>query len=253
MPINTDEMDEIRNEYEERSHMSNEFHLIIATTLDCQFRCFYCYESHPEVYMTEDVKNAIIGNVKDYAASGKDISVVWYGGEPMLDFESIRMFSKRFIDICNSCGVSYRASMISNGYSFSPESIALLDELRIESLQITLDGMKDAHEQRRPLRNEESSFDRIVQNMKNIKMNTNVDVHLRINVDKSNIESAYELVQYCSSAGLDNIDINLGMMKAFGCDHSCGTATANLFTMKEFAEEFLNLETILKSLVLKKW
>lgn len=83
-------------------------------------------------------------------------------------------------------------------------------------------------------------------------MNTNVDVHLRINVDKSNIESAYELVQYCSSAGLDNIDINLGMMKAFGCDHSCGTATANLFTMKEFAEEFLNLETILKSLVLKK-
>lgn len=252
VPIDIDELDEIRGEYEERSRISNEFHLILAITLDCQFRCVYCYESHPKVYMTEDVKTAITGAVKDYAVAGKDISIVWYGGEPLLDFESIRMLSSRFIDICNKYGVKYHASMISNGYLFSLESIAELEDLRIESVQITLDGMEDVHEQRRPLMNEGSSFDRIVQNMKNIKMNTNVDVHLRINVDKSNIESAYELVQYCSFAGLDNIDVNLGMMKVFGCDHACGTATANLFTMKEFAEEFLRFRDHIEKLGFEK-
>lgn len=252
VPINTDEMDEIRNEYEERSRISNELHLIIATTLDCQFRCFYCYESHPKVYMTEDIKAAIIGTVKDYAASGKDISVVWYGGEPMLDFESIRMFSKRFIDICNTYGVSYRASMISNGYSFSPESIVLLDELRIEFLQITLDGIECVHEQRRPLIDGGLSFNRIIQNVKAISEKTSVEVHLRINVDKSNIRSAYELVQYCSNEGLNNIDMNLGMLKAFGCDHICNSGNRNLFSMKEFSSEFLCFRDYIKELGFEK-
>ena len=252
VPINTDEIDEIRNEYEERSRMSNELHLIIATTLDCQFRCVYCYESHPKVYMTEDVKAAIIGTVKDYAVSGKDISIVWYGGEPMLDFKSIRMFSKCFIDICNTYGVSYRASMISNGYSFSPESIALLDELRVESLQITLDGIECVHEQRRPLIDGGSSFNRIVQNMKAISEKTSVEVHLRINVDKSNIGSAYELVRYCSGERLNNIDVNLGMLKAFGCDHICGSGNQNLFSMKEFSSEFLNFRDYIKEFGFEK-
>jgi len=246
VPIDTEEIDKIRKEYEERSYISNELHLIIATTLDCQFRCFYCYELHPKVYMTEDVKIAIIGIVKEYAASGKDISIVWYGGEPMLDFESICMFSKNFIEICHTYGVRYCASMISNGYLFSPESIALLDELQIKTVQITLDGIECVHEQRRPLIDGGSSFYRIIQNMKRISGKTSVEVHLRINVDKSNVRSAYELVQYCVSAGLNNIDVNLGMMKAFGCDHVCGTGNQNLFSMKEFSSEFLNFRDYIK-------
>lgn len=252
VPIDADEIDEIRDEYEKRSLLSNELHLIIATTLDCQFRCVYCYESHPKVYMTEDVKAAITRAVEDYAASGKDISIVWYGGEPMLDFESIRMLSSRFIDICNKYGVEYRASMISNGYLFSPESIALLGKLRIESLQITLDGIGCVHEQRRPLMDGGSSFNRILQNMKAIIETTSIEVHLRINVDKSNIRSAYELVQYCFEDGLSNIDVNLGMLKAFGCDHICNSGNWNLFSMKEFSSEFLSFRDYIKELGFEK-
>lgn len=252
VPVEKDEFSEIKNEYDSREQFSNELHLIIATTLDCQFRCFYCYESHPKVYMTDEVKQAVLRLVEHHAMSGKNISVVWYGGEPMLDFESICMFSKKFIDVCQTYGVSYRASMISNGYLFPPEKIAVLDELRIEAVQITLDGMKDIHEQRRPLMNSNSSFDCIIQNMKNIKKKTDAEVHLRINVDKSNIESAYELVRYCSYVGLNEIDVNLGMMKVFGCDHLCGVYNPNLFTMKEFSEEFLRFRDYIEDLGFEK-
>lgn len=252
VPLSMDELTEIKNEYEDREKLSNELHLIIATTLDCQFRCFYCYETHPKVYMNKNVKKAIINLVKDYATRGKNISVVWYGGEPMLDFESICILSKSFIEVCDTYGVVYRASMISNGYLFSLESIAELDRLRIESVQITLDGMKDIHEKRRPFMDGKSSFEHIIQNIKNLTEKANIEVHLRINVDKSNIESAYELVQYCSSVGLSNIDVNLGMMKMFGCDRLCSTYDFELFTMKEFSEEFLKFRDYLEELGYKK-
>lgn len=39
--LETDELAEIKAEYDSRELFSNELHLIIATTLDCQFRCFY--------------------------------------------------------------------------------------------------------------------------------------------------------------------------------------------------------------------
>ena len=248
VPVSMDELVEIRNEYEDRHQLSDELHLILATTLDCQFRCFYCYESHPKVYMDADVRKALVGLVEENASKGKNISIVWYGGEPMLDFDTVRTLSNKFIEACNNYGVNYRASMISNGYLFSPESIAKLENLRIESVQITLDGMKDIHEQRRPLVDGSSSFDRIIQNMKDIEIHTNVDVHLRINVDKKNIGSAYDLVKYCASEGLKDIDVNLGMMKTFGCNHSCGEKTSNLFTMKEFSDEFLRFRDFIKDL-----
>ena len=74
--LETDELAEIKAEYDSRELFSNELHLIIATTLDCQFRCFYCYESHPKVYMTDDVKQAIFKLVEKHAMSGTNISVV---------------------------------------------------------------------------------------------------------------------------------------------------------------------------------
>ena len=246
VPVDTDELSEIRKEYDEREQLSREFHLIIATTLDCQFRCFYCYESHSNVYMNEDVKQAIINLVSKQAMTGKNISIVWYGGEPMLDFDSVHELTRNFIEACNAYGVNYRASMISNGYLFTQEHIAELDTLKIQSVQVTVDGMKEVHERRRPLSDGGSSFERIIQNMKNIKEKSNAEVHLRINVDKSNLSSAYELIQYCADIGLNDINVNLGMMKEFGCSHLCGNLNPDLFTMREFSDAFLKFRDFIE-------
>lgn len=54
-----DELEEIKEEYDAREQYVDELHLILATTLDCQFRCFYCYEQHPHTYMKTNVKNPI--------------------------------------------------------------------------------------------------------------------------------------------------------------------------------------------------
>lgn len=243
-----DELAMLKKEYDCREQLSSEFHLIIATTLDCQFRCFYCYEQHPKVYMGDEVKQSIVNLVKKQACAGMNISIVWYGGEPMLDFHSIRELSYRFMTICENYNVNYRASMISNGYLFNRDNISHLDSLRINSIQITLDGMKEIHEKRRPMIDGRHSFERIIENMILIKQISHVQLHLRINVDKKNIDSAHNLLEYCFKRGLQNIDVNLGMMKAFGCDHTCGSCDSSLFSMKEFSREFLKFRDYAKKL-----
>lgn len=70
----------------------------------------------------------------------------------------------------------------------------------------------------------------------------------RINVDKSNIGSTHELLLYCSENGLSDIDVNLGMMKVFGCDHFCNPCDTNLFRMSEFSTEFLRFRDLCEKL-----
>lgn len=234
-----DELEDLKTEYDSREQFCDELHLILATTMDCQFRCFYCYEKHPHKYMNTEVKNAILNLVEQHAAKGHNISIVWYGGEPLLDFSTIRDMTLQFKTICKAHSVHYKASMISNGYLFNDEMISQLNDLCIESVQITVDGMREIHEKRRPMIDGNKSFERIIENIIKIHDNTDTRVHLRINVDKSNIDSAYDLLNYIAKLGLNDIDANLGMMKAFGCDHVCDPNSTLIFSMKEFSAEYL--------------
>lgn len=245
VPIDKDELRELEIEYESRDNLVNELNLIIAITLDCQFRCFYCYENHPVVYMKNDVKAALISFVEQKAKAGNDISVVWYGGEPLLDLSTMKELTFSILKICKENGVLYRASMISNGYAFDDYNIYCLDDLHIKAVQITLDGLEESHEYRRPMINGEKSFDMIISNMTKIYFHTDCQLHLRINVDKDNIEEAYRLVEYCESNGLEDIEVNMGLLKEFGCNHSCSGCSSRLLSMKQFADEFLKFKKFL--------
>ena len=67
----------------------NRFDLTIAPTLSCNFACPYCYETPQKGLIGERVKNAIYSQVELAAKSNKEISIIWYGGEPTLVKEII--------------------------------------------------------------------------------------------------------------------------------------------------------------------
>lgn len=165
-----------------------------------------------------------------------------------MDFPSLEGLTRQFQAISKTYNVGYYAEMITNGYYFDDNSISLVDELGIRSIQITLDGMKEVHEKRRPLINSESSFERIFNNILRLYDETRTNIRLRINVDKSNIDSAYELVKYCAENSLNRIDLTLGMLKEFGCDHNCSACSKILYSTQEFADEFLKFRKFIARL-----
>lgn len=241
----TNELIQLEEEYNNRSLHCRCFNAIIAITLDCQCRCFYCYETHPKVYMDERTKGSLIRLVKKHASLGENINIVWYGGEPLLDFQSIVELTKRFQFICMEYDVTYSAQMISNAYGFDERIISQIDDLKIEEVQITLDGLKEEHNKRRPVIGDKNPFEKIVNNILQINCTSHTDIKVRINVDKNNIEEAYRVIDLLKDYNLEHFDITLGMLKTFGCTGHCARCNS-LFSMEEFANEYVRLRDYLK-------
>ncbi|MEN8007975.1 MAG: 4Fe-4S cluster-binding domain-containing protein, partial [Candidatus Krumholzibacteriota bacterium] len=81
---NMDEIGTIKADLLRDRFSKDELHLTIAPTLDCNFRCDYCYEEHLRVNMSKPVQTAIVDWVRREMAASSELHVTWYGGEPLL-------------------------------------------------------------------------------------------------------------------------------------------------------------------------
>lgn len=168
--------------------------IVIVPTRDCNFRCGYCFEDHKNIYMDQETMESLIRYVDDAAKKVKFLQIGWFGGEPMLEYDKIYRLSKSFQESCKKAGCKYQASITSNGYLFSENTIDELVELGITHMQITLDGDKECHNKSRPLSNGNGSFDRVLFNLIKI-LDKDIEVTLRINVYKDNIHSVPMLLE----------------------------------------------------------
>ncbi len=117
-------------------------------------------------------------------ADAKHIMVTWYGGEPTLAFNVIEQLTERFIErFPDYAG----ASMVTNGYLLDQVKIDRLNDLRITSVQITLDGKQATHDQRRVLRGGRGTYTQILRNIdKLVGSSWEGNCGLRINIDRTN-------------------------------------------------------------------
>ena len=158
--------------------------LTILPTRGCNFGCIYCYEQErPMINMSEDTEQAIIRFVKSNP-NLKRLSVVWYGGEPLINFPSIRRLSEAFIRM----GIEYSAKMVCNGYLLTEEIANEIERLKIRNIQITFDGTADIHDKRRPLLGGQPTYEKIMSNLKYLlSVNHSVTIDIRSNIDRRNM------------------------------------------------------------------
>lgn len=206
-----DELDEVKkvsyiinkSKYQDRN-----FYLTISPTLDCNFRCPYCCEERREVSMNDETIENVIEYVKVIAKKVKRLNVSWFGGEPMLEYETIKRFTKNFQEICKTEGCDCKAKMTSNGYLFSDERIDELKDLGIESIQITVDGDEEHHDKSRPLENGEGTFKKVLDSVIKIAAK-NIQVIFRINIDENNINSIPKLLDMIPQENRKNIQVSI--------------------------------------------
>jgi len=166
--------------------------LTIAPTLRCNFRCPYCFESSQKrgASMPSALQEHLLSWIRKHN-NIRRLSVVWYGGEPLLAFDSICGLTENF----KALDIQYdNAGLITNGYLLDQGKIAKLNDLKITFIQITLDGPREVHNKRRFLAGGGPTFDRILENISNL-MHSNYTgkCKVRVNVDRNNVQDYLQL------------------------------------------------------------
>lgn len=205
--IVNDERDDLNiikyNAYRSRFY-SKGLSLTINPTLHCNFACSYCFEEDRlPVYMTEEVEDKIIEHIK--GKEPKHVDVDWFGGEPLLAFDRIVSLTKKM----QKLNVIYEAGMITNGYLLTEKIINQLPSLNINFMQITVDGLPNTHNSRRPLVSGKGTFDTIVKNIDLLKkINPEIQLTIRINIDHNNKNEFVEIYNFFSQKNYPNTYIS---------------------------------------------
>ena len=182
-------------------------HLVLATTMDCNFACPYCYENRRRGRMSKEIQNAIIQYIELNLKNGlKKLDVTWYGGEPLLYPDIIYDLATKIRNMADQYNCDLTMYMVTNGYLFSEKLVELIDRIGVVKVQITLDGLQEHHDARRHLKDGTGTFNRIFQNL-TLFAEYSIRVDIRMNVDNENCKDYIALQK--KLAELENPNIVL--------------------------------------------
>ena len=167
--------------------------LTICPTMGCNFDCPYCFEDHFAGIMSEEVQDDVVKLVERMldASGAKNISVTWFGGEPLLAVNVIESLSMRLMALADDRGCEYGAGIVTNGYLLTQDVVDMLERCKVHSMQITIDGMGTTHDATRHLANGGPTFERITSNLRSTKLPFKVNI--RHNVHEGNKSEMDEL------------------------------------------------------------
>jgi uncharacterized protein len=200
----TDEIEELKIRHQNHLGGKEVLNVHVNPTLDCNLNCWYCYEGHVEhSQMQAETQERVLSYIRKQIRTGeyKGVHISYFGGEPFLKyFDVICPLNLRLEELCNLYKVNLSYSATTNGYllaDFCDELEVLTSgSTRWKSLQITLDGNENHHNELRKLKsNGAVSYHRILIQMLRVLKTDKVDVHLRINYSNANIQELFEVLE----------------------------------------------------------
>lgn len=203
----TDEIELIRERMMQARYNSTSLGLTIAPTLNCNFRCAYCYEKgcEKDEWMSDTIQENIVECVKSCAATINNLQITWYGGEPLLAINIIENLTRLFKKICQEFNIKYAASIVTNGYLLDFNMIQRLIACDVTYCQITIDGDREEHNMRRPHVSGVDTYDTIVQNV--CEASRYFRVGIRVNIDKDNKDAIFNVKNSLTKVLTENVVI----------------------------------------------
>lgn len=198
----TDELEELRDLNSSRDNHT--MHLTLVPTLNCNFKCSYCYQkdTHDNYNMTHDLKQGALEfiRIECLKHNVESIQLTWFGGEPTLSVDLIEEFMRDLTGLSRATtGFKTTTSLITNGYLLTPEIFERLYNSYVRIFQVTLDGMEDNHDKYRLLVDGTKTFSTIYNNLILIRhfnpKDYNFLLQIRANFFKDNLASMKKLVE----------------------------------------------------------
>lgn len=197
---NLSEGNSVRERWIKEDRESDSFSIAVNPTLNCNMRCWYCYEDHSGIkVMTKEVMEKVKKSIlKIIHESGKNhLHLGFFGGEPMLYFDkTVKPLMDFSLDETKkySDKIKLSFSFVSNGSLVTENIVDYLKSTKCPvTFQITFDGNKDIHDKVRFYGNKEGSYDKIIDNIRMLVTIPNVKIIVRCNYTKVSLASFIDL------------------------------------------------------------
>lgn len=164
-----DDYNFVRDKFNNIVNSHNRLRMTILPTDACNFKCVYCCQTEPYHTMDNETQYNVVEFIKNTALSYKSIFISWFGGEPLLAFKPLYEMSQQLIMYAHRENKPYLAEITTNGYLLDVETFLQLLGCKIRFFQITIDGNRQIHNINRPHKFNNDSFERIYNNLIQIK------------------------------------------------------------------------------------
>ena len=180
-----------------------ELHAMILTTLECPMHCVYCYQRHIKGggRMSNETMEKVVHWLKGQIQKreAERCFITFYGGEPLMNLACIDYIGRNMSAYCRNVGIRLGLSMVTSGVLVTEKVADTLKSIGVKYLQITLDGDRDMHDRRRPMKDGSGTFDLIIHNLHHLVKDFSVTINC--NVDNTNKDAVYRLIDTLVSQG----------------------------------------------------
>lgn len=212
----------------------------LLLTWACNLRCVYCFEGGGEEKsnsMKQETADNILKYIKNEAKikNSKSISIILFGGEPLINFKIGEYILEDLSKYCEENGIILVTSIITNAILMNQDIINKLVKYNCKYVQVTLDGDRVAHDERRIRKDGTGTFDEIIGALELLRENKDrLYTVIRVNVDKKNVANIRDLMEYLNSKNLNELGIDFGIIR--GSTDACSSYEDNCYVEEEIGE-----------------
>ena len=185
-----DELEKIRKEIVNTDHGITA--ITIAPTMDCNARCYYCFEhgARKGTMSFETAEN--VANFLIERCTTKELYISWFGGEPLMATDIIDFINGKLLD----AGINVESTITTNGILINENIVSKFNQWNVSRVQITIDGIKeDYNKTKNYVLDLIDPFETIMKNIE-LTIESGISVHLRVNYKSNDYNSVSTTMDY---------------------------------------------------------
>jgi len=199
-----------------QNHMSNRKPVVKALCLhmahECNLRCKYCfagdgqYSLYDRGLMPIEVGKKALDFLVNESGSRRNLEVDFFGGEPMLNFETVKELVKYGRSLEEKNNKKFRFTLTTNGVLLTDESISYINE-NFDNVVLSLDGRQHVNDNVRKKTDGSGSYDIILPKINKLtEARNHKNYYVRGTYTRYNMDFANDVL-HMADLGFKNISV----------------------------------------------
>ncbi|VAW66456.1 Arylsulfatase regulator (Fe-S oxidoreductase) [hydrothermal vent metagenome] len=175
--------------------------LSLAIAQKCNMGCSYCYAQSgdfgaPSKNMSHETAITAVRRLLFARHAGERVNLAFMGGEPLINRKVLRSATRYAAELASERDIAISYSITTNGTLLTPEDGRFFEDFGF-AVTVSLDGVGSEHDQQRPFKNGQASYDRIMRRIEPLlSFQQKMQLSARITVTANNLNLPHTLQSF---------------------------------------------------------